>query len=99
MGAGSRMAGFIWKSRVPLKLELFPWQLVDNKPQVAVNLVKRGWKGLVSCCLCGGVGKVLFHVVFVETTRRRDTSPSILGFHHGFFEAFLLFFLHAMVGI
>jgi len=52
-GDSSRVAGFIWKSRVPLKIKFFLWQLLNNKLQVAVNLVKRGWKGSPLCCLCG----------------------------------------------
>ena len=42
----------IWKSRIPLKIKFFLWQVFRNKLQVAGNLVKRGWKGDIDCCLC-----------------------------------------------
>jgi hypothetical protein len=44
-GTTSRVAGYIWRSKVPLKIKLFLWQMVNNKLQVAVNLKKKGWKG------------------------------------------------------
>lgn len=52
-GVNSRVAGIIWKIRVPLKIIFFLWQLSNNKLQVDVNLAKKGWKGSVLCCLCG----------------------------------------------
>jgi hypothetical protein len=54
-GATSRVAGFIWRSKVPLKIKFFLWQLHNNKLQVAANLAKKGWKGdksLLSLYLC-----------------------------------------------
>jgi hypothetical protein len=47
----SRVAGFIWKCRIPLKIKFFLWQVFHNKLQVSGNLVKRGWKDK-ECCLC-----------------------------------------------
>jgi len=51
-GMPSRVAGLIWKCKIPLKIKFFLWQMFHNKLQVAGNLVKRGWKGNMSCCLC-----------------------------------------------
>lgn len=52
-GVSSRVAGIIWKSKLPLKIKFFLWQISNNKLQVAVNLAKKRWKGSVRCCLCG----------------------------------------------
>lgn len=51
-GVSSRIAGFIWKSKLPLKIKLFLWQVFNNKLQVASSLAKRGWHGNCKCCLC-----------------------------------------------
>ena len=44
-GMPSRVAGVIWKCKIPLKVKICLWQVFHNKPQVAGNLIKRGWKG------------------------------------------------------
>jgi hypothetical protein len=62
-GVSSRVAGYIWRSKVPLKIKFFLWQILNNKLQVAVNLVKRGWKGPSSCYLCGCL-EDLDHIFF-----------------------------------
>jgi hypothetical protein len=53
-GAASRIAGFLWKCRIPLKIIIFLWQTFNSKLQCAQSLCKRGWKGGDKCCLCGG---------------------------------------------
>jgi hypothetical protein len=40
------VAGHIWRSRVPLKIKFFLWQMTNNKLQVATNLKKEGGKGI-----------------------------------------------------
>jgi hypothetical protein len=45
-GFTSRVAGHIWRSRVPLKIKFFLWQMTNNKLQVATNLKKEGGKGI-----------------------------------------------------
>jgi hypothetical protein len=47
------VVGYIWRSKVPLKIKFFLWQILNNKLQAAVNLAKRGWKGSTSYYLCG----------------------------------------------
>jgi len=53
-GMPSRVAGHIWKCKVPLKIKFFLWQIFNNKLQCAASLVKRGWKGDIDCCLGDG---------------------------------------------
>jgi hypothetical protein len=63
-GMPSRVAGLIWKCKIPLKIKFFLCQVFHNKLQVAGNLVKRGWKGDLGCCLCGcteSIDHLLFH--------------------------------------
>jgi len=62
-GVSSRVAGYIWRSKVPLKIKFFLWQILNNKLQVAVSLVKRGWKGPSSSYLCGCL-EDLDHIFF-----------------------------------
>ena len=62
-GASSRVAGYIWKSKLPLKIKFFLWQVFNNKLQVAKSLAKRGWKGNSRCCLCNCVEDVN-HILF-----------------------------------
>lgn len=52
-GVSSRVASYIWKSKLPLKIKFFLWQVFNNKLQVAQNLVKKGWKGNINYCVCG----------------------------------------------
>jgi hypothetical protein len=35
------VAGIIWKSKTPLKIKFFLWQIANNKLQVAANLAKK----------------------------------------------------------
>jgi hypothetical protein len=62
-GIASKMAGFIWKAKLPLKIRVFLWQNFNNKLQVAQSLIKRGWKGSKDCCLCGKTESVE-HIFF-----------------------------------
>jgi hypothetical protein len=62
-GANSRVAGFIWKSKVPLKIKFFLWQLLNNRLQTAENLATKGWKGSILCCLCGCL-ETMDHIFF-----------------------------------
>jgi hypothetical protein len=62
-GVSCRVAGIIWKCRVPLKIKFFLWQISNNKLQVAVNLAKKKWKGSILCFLCCG-SQNIDHVFF-----------------------------------
>lgn len=62
-GAISQVAGHLWKSKIPMKIKFFMWQMLHNKLQVAENLIKRKWKGSICCCLCG-MPESVNHVFF-----------------------------------
>jgi hypothetical protein len=62
-GVISRVAGFIWKCKFPLKIKFFLWQAFNNKLHVTKSLAKRGWKGDIHCCLCGLIESV-DHLLF-----------------------------------
>lgn len=63
-GVSSRVAGYIWKSKVPLKIKFFLWQIF-NKLQVAQSLSSRGWKGGVSaaCVMALKLLNIFFFIV------------------------------------
>lgn len=44
-GSVNRIAGHIWKCKVPLKIKFLLWQIFNNKLQCAASLVRRWWKG------------------------------------------------------
>ena len=53
----------IWKTKVPLKIKFFLWQIENDRLPTASALKKRGWRGSHLCCLCGrkeDVNHVLF---------------------------------------
>jgi hypothetical protein len=43
----------VWKTKVPLKIRIFLWQVINDKIQSAEQLKKRNWPGSVACKLCG----------------------------------------------
>jgi hypothetical protein len=87
-GVSSKIAGHIWKSKIPLKINFFLWQAFNKKLQVAQNLVTKGWKGGIAYCLCGcveSVGHVLFkcHLAavvwsFIKEVFHLDDYPTSL---------------------
>jgi zinc-binding in reverse transcriptase len=42
----------IWKSGLPPRMEIFTWQMIQNKILTTDNLVKRGWLIPNICHLC-----------------------------------------------
>jgi hypothetical protein len=48
----------VWRAKLPLKIKIFLWQLYNDKIQIAEQLKKRNWTGLVECKLCGQVESV-----------------------------------------
>lgn len=52
-GMPSKVAGFIWKCKIPLKIKFFLWQIFNNKLPVWQSLIRMGWKGDGKCCICG----------------------------------------------
>lgn len=52
-GVVNKRMAKLWKSKLPNKLKVFFWLVVQDKLQTGVNLKKREWKGDGKCCLCG----------------------------------------------
>jgi len=52
-GVREKEAENIWKTKLPMKIKVFLWQLAHNKLQSAMALKRRGWKGSARCLLCG----------------------------------------------
>jgi hypothetical protein len=52
-GVTSRIAGHLWKCKIPLKIKFFVWQVFNNKLQCAQRLSKRGWKVMRSAACVG----------------------------------------------
>jgi hypothetical protein len=42
-----------WKTKVPLKIKIFLWQVIHDKIQSAEQLKKIYWSGPIECKLCG----------------------------------------------
>jgi hypothetical protein len=61
-GVTSRIAGHLWKCRIPLKIKFL--SLAGFKLQCAQSLSKRGWKGCEKCCLCG-IMESVNHIFFL----------------------------------
>jgi len=43
----------LWKSKIPMKLKVFMWMVINGKLQTGVNLMKNNWRESGKCCLCG----------------------------------------------
>jgi hypothetical protein len=52
-----------WKTKLPLKIKVFLWQLSNNKLQAVAILKTRGWKGDIHCCL-GVKEETIDHIFF-----------------------------------
>lgn len=62
-GMPSRVAGIIWKCKIPLKIKVFLWQVFNNKLPVGQSLIRRGWRGNGRCCVCG-IEETVDHIFF-----------------------------------
>jgi len=62
-GMPNRVAGIIWKCKIPLKIKFSLWQMFNNKLPVGLSLIKRGWKGDGNCYVCG-LGESIDHIFF-----------------------------------
>jgi hypothetical protein len=52
-GFSNRWLMNVWKTKVPLKIRIFLWKVINDKIQSAEQLKKRNWPGSVACKLCG----------------------------------------------
>jgi hypothetical protein len=50
--AGTPASCWVWKAKIPLKIEIFLWYLRNGVVLTKDNLVKRQWKGCTKCCFC-----------------------------------------------
>lgn len=62
-GVTSKVVGYIWKCKDPLKIKFFLWQIFNNKLQVGQSLTKRRWHGSGNCCICG-CPETVDHILF-----------------------------------
>jgi hypothetical protein len=53
----------IWKSKVPLRVKVFLWQLYNLKVQAGAILKMKGWKGSDICSLCQKL-ETIDHIFF-----------------------------------
>jgi hypothetical protein len=52
-GFSNRWLMNVWKTKVPLKIRIFLWQVINDKIQSAEQLKKRNWPGPTACKMCG----------------------------------------------
>jgi hypothetical protein len=52
-GYANRWLMLVWSSKLPLKIRIFLWKVLNNKIQSASQLKKRNWSGPVECKLRG----------------------------------------------
>jgi hypothetical protein len=60
---------YIWKMKVPLKIEVFMWFLHRKVILTTDNLIKRNWNGQESCCFCDNMESIqhlLFDYLFAK---------------------------------
>jgi len=79
----------IWKTRIPLKIQIFLWMVYHDRIQAVVQLKKRNWDGAVECKLCGEIETsdhilfqcpvALFLWVFLKQTFGWAAYPSSFG--------------------
>lgn len=68
-GVQDSLNDLLWKSKMPLKVKIFLWQVFHNKLQTALNLCKREWHGSPLCCVCHKpetVNHILFECLFAQ---------------------------------
>jgi len=61
----------LWQWKIPLKIKLFVWLLLEQKLLTWDNLVKRGFLGPSMCALCGVEGENAKHL-FVDCVFTKD---------------------------
>lgn len=53
----------LWKSKLPNKLKIFVWMVVQDRLQTGVNLKRRKWKCNKNCRRCG-LPETMDHIFF-----------------------------------
>jgi hypothetical protein len=62
-GVSCRMAKKVWKCKIPLKIKVFVWKVLQDRVQTAQQLKNRMWKGSEFCSVCGKC-EYLDHMLF-----------------------------------
>ena len=52
----------LWKARVPSKVAIFGWRLVQNLLPTRVALTQKGYAGPFFCCVCDSSSETLEHL-------------------------------------
>lgn len=53
----------LWKTKLPMKLKVFMWQVFHDRLQTGEELKKRNWKGNEKCLVCGVI-ETRDHILF-----------------------------------
>lgn len=53
----------IWKGRVPARIKIFLWLVINDAILTRDNLMKRRWKGEPTCCFCD-LNESVSHLLF-----------------------------------
>lgn len=62
-GFSNRWMLCFWQTKVPLKIKIFLWRVVNDKIQSAEQLKKKNWHGPIECKMCGQM-ESSNHIVF-----------------------------------
>lgn len=57
----------IWGSRIPLKLKVFLWLIIQDRLQTGVNLKRKKWKGNYKCLVCGHSRNLRPHLLHMRS--------------------------------
>jgi hypothetical protein len=67
----------IWKWKIPLRIKLFCWLMIENRILTWDNLIKRGFVGPSRCFLCGKGEETINHLM-VKCPFTRDVWNYLL---------------------
>jgi hypothetical protein len=67
----------LWTWKIPLKVKLFIWLILEQRILTWENLVKRGFLGPSRCVLCGKDEEIVYHL-FVDCIFKKYIWSSIL---------------------
>jgi hypothetical protein len=63
-GFYDRWVQCLWQTKIPLKIKIFLWQVINDNIQSAEQLKKRNWPGSIDCKMCGqaeSTNHIFFH--------------------------------------
>jgi len=68
-GVVDHLSKLVWKSKSPLKVRVFLWQMFHDKLPTAVTFERGRWHGSPLCCVCTKpetVNHIFFECVFAQ---------------------------------